>query len=780
MKIAIVGYNIFGVGGTSRSNINLVKELTRAGAELTVFNITDFTNEDVTDLITREEMSTKIIFSPLNEIFSIVEQDVYILTRESLFLLSKAIKSNFPKSKVIGEVHAPLERLKFEETFYQDSIDVFRVATESIKESFKKIIGKENVVQYPVSIEHIKYQQKIDNEVVASNNLVIYSRFDEEQKDISYAIQLIHYLVNTLKIYQFKLYIKGAGPGATLYRNLIRYYNIQNYVRINYDLPSDYIYLSTARFETFGYSIMEAFAEGRRVLMYEGDDNVLPEIYGDYETIGWLTKDIERDAKYILDYISKVRTNDEYLRDVQRAKKYSVVEDYGKNYLMKVVNSPYSSNYVGQDDDRELVQEIYKLHGRIESSLSTKFYGKLKRTKGIRKILKNTKIQKIMRSYYNKKNGSESVLSEMNLRDDFVFVESFHGKNFSGDPKYLALALKNKYPNLNIFVSSINQLVDMEIYSFGCIPLRTGSRLYTTRFKQSRCVILNGNSLDKVGKNEQQIFVETWHGFPLKKMVSDLEDEKQREEETEAFIPRMLKWSYLLSSSEKNTKYIQSAFSLSKNEDLEILETGVPRNTYLLLNKDNVEEIQRVHFKYFNKKEKEKKYVLYCPTWRKDSRDNISTLDLIKLINLLPKSYELIVKLHPHESHLRKQYAQLSSRIHCFYNELVDIQELYLISSLLITDYSSAMFDFAHLNRKIIIFQEDAEAYASKIGWYFDLENLIGISGANYSEKKLAEEIIRPYDEFSTELITKNLMTDDSVESTNEIINILSKKVSWE
>ncbi|MGM0123798.1 hypothetical protein IGI37_001172 [Enterococcus sp. AZ194] len=779
MKIAIVGYNIFGVGGTSRSNINLVKEVLAINSVVTVFNTTEFTKKDVKELLAKENLSSEISFAHISEITRLNQNDIYILTRESLFLLSRLIKSKFPESKIVGEIHAPLDQDKFDKHFYEDSIDLFRVSTPSILDRLKKLIHTDRIISFPVSIHHINYQSSISEETQGSKNFFIYSRFDEVTKDISYAIRLMNYSVNTLGRNDFKLYINGVGPGEVLYKNLINSYKLTSNVYINSEQPKDYIYLSTGRYETFGYSIMEAFAAGKRVIMYGGDDGVLKEIYNEFETIGWLTKDIESDGQGIIEYVEKPRTNEAYLRDVSRAKMFTRIDDYGENYINKIISSNFHVDYREPVIEEKILNEIYRKHGNSKPSLSVKIYSRLKRIRGIRRIILSPKFQNQIRKYYKRKNDTD-VGSSRPLRDNFVFVESFHGRNFSGDPKYLALALKKAYPKLNIFVSSANQLVDMEIYDFGFIPVRTGSALYVERFQQSRCAIVNGNTLDKTGKNVNQIILQTWHGFPLKKMVSDLENEKQRSEETEAFIPRMLKWDYLLSSSERNTEYITSAFSLSKNNHLEVLQLGAPRNEYLIRFKNDVTEISKIHFKYFSKPLLNKRYILYCPTWRKDTREAVSKIDLIRLVNLLPKNYELIVKLHPNESNLRKAYANLDARIHCFYNELVDIQELYLISEILVTDYSSAMFDYAHLNRKIIVLQEDAELYAEKIGWYFDLENLTGISGEKYSEKQLADEIIRPFGEFSSELIIQELMNDDCSESTDEIVDILSNKISWE
>lgn len=109
-----------------------------------------------------------------------------------------------------------------------------------------------------------------------------------------------------------------------------------------------------------------------------------------------------------------------------------------------------------------------------------------------------------------------------------VFIESFHGSNFSGDPKYLALQIKKKFKDKKVYVSSVNSLVDIEIRNSGLIPVRFGSAIYKKIFRSCKYVFMNGNSLDNVYKHSNQIFVQTWHGFPLKKMVNDLSDKKEK------------------------------------------------------------------------------------------------------------------------------------------------------------------------------------------------------------------------------------------------------------
>lgn len=209
---------------------------------------------------------------------------------------------------------------------------------------------------------------------------------------------------------------------------------------------------------------------------------------------------------------------------------------------------------------------------------------------------------------------------------------------------------------------------------------------------------------------------------------------------------------------------------------MRILNLGTPKNGYLIENKESIQEKEKIHLKYLNKPiDRDKKYILFCPTWRKSKREDITSINLKELISELPEEYEIIVKLHPLESNLRSQYSSLDKRIHCFFNELVDIQELYLLCDILISDYSSAIFDFAHTGKKVILLQEDSESYTRQIGMYFDAGELLNLKGSNYTAVSLAREILFKESEGRinydyNKLITSKLLNEDKYNSVQRIL----------
>ena len=179
-------------------------------------------------------------------------------------------------------------------------------------------------------------------------------------------------------------------------------------------------------------------------------------------------------------------------------------------------------------------------------------------------------------------------------------------------------------------------------------------------------------------------------------------------------------WDYLLSDNRFSTECFKSAFLYPEEK---ILELGYPRND-LLYGDDRDERARKI-------KEKlgiptDKKVVLYAPTWRDDdyygpAKYRFSLPLDLEMMKSLRDRYFFILRTHyfiadnleiPEEDN---DFVMDQSR----YN---DIGELYLISDILITDYSSVFFDFANLRRPILFFVYDFDKYASVLrGFYFDM-----------------------------------------------------------
>jgi CDP-glycerol glycerophosphotransferase len=215
--------------------------------------------------------------------------------------------------------------------------------------------------------------------------------------------------------------------------------------------------------------------------------------------------------------------------------------------------------------------------------------------------------------------------------------------------------------------------------------------------------------------------VQTWHGTPLKRIGLDVD----RPQFASGLIyPDLLRadvahWDLLLSPNGFSTPIFRRAFGY----DGEIMESGYPRNDPLH-RPGQAERAAAIRARLGLPEGK--RVVLYAPTWRDDAdRDQgiyrfDLQLDTSAAAAALGDDHVLLVRLHT------KAQCNLPPDAGGFVTDVThypDITDLYLISDVLITDYSSVMFDFAGTGRPMLFFTYDLERYRDNLrGFYFDFE----------------------------------------------------------
>ncbi len=176
---------------------------------------------------------------------------------------------------------------------------------------------------------------------------------------------------------------------------------------------------------------------------------------------------------------------------------------------------------------------------------------------------------------------------------------------------------------------------------------------------------------------------------------------------------------YLITSSDNIKDYYAEAFQIDNSK---IKALGLPRADYYFENHD-LKNI-RANFDSRYPLAKNKKIVLYAPTFRDNPEDNnvFDFLDLDEFNKELGDEYILLLRLHPKIKKFFKDKIEANQNyIDCsdFKNE----QELLLISDILISDYSSIMIEFCLLDNPIIFFTYDYDTYiANDRGFYFDFK----------------------------------------------------------
>jgi len=331
-----------------------------------------------------------------------------------------------------------------------------------------------------------------------------------------------------------------------------------------------------------------------------------------------------------------------------------------------------------------------------------------------------------------------------------ILFESNLGRNYSGNPRFIyeemvARGLDKKYQCYFILEDGTTKLPG------NARKIKRISLPYFNLFAKAGFWVSDTRMPSYLIKRKNTIYLQTWHGTPLKRLALDMFDVKMEGEESFAtykkeFIKNSRTWDYLISQNLYSTKIFRRAFAYGK----EILEIGYPRND-LLINNNNEAEISKIKDKL--KLPQDKKIILYAPTWRDNEYCGPqqykfgAPIDYSYLKKELSKDYIILLKAHYLVSE-QIDFSQYQGFLYQF-GASFDIAELYLISDLLVTDYSSVMFDYSLLRRPMIFYTYDLENYRDNLrGFYFDLEKEAPGPVVTTTKQLVTEILNNDYDKY--------------------------------
>lgn len=403
------------------------------------------------------------------------------------------------------------------------------------------------------------------------------------------------------------------------------------------------------------------------------------------------------------------------------------------------------NNHLIRDYKVSKAKKIFKLHR--EGNIN--FYTHRKR----RKINKRKNLKmKLENNYYleplvyslrknvhkkrrKKDKKKQSKLLDKNINKKTILMLGFDYK-YQGNSKYLFEYLKYNYDSSKLKFVTNNKQVPKEY------RVEPRSDEFFERFYSSQFIIAESWIPLAFKKKEGQIWMQLWHGTPFKKMLFDSNESHMLNLNPNHRV-RMKKdiarWDYLLSDSELAKSIFSTAFDFDIDK---IINYGYPRNEWLLKNVDNKNLIKKIKTK--NNIPLDKKVILYAPTWRdynykKDEsrKDKNYMVNLNILLQSLGNEYVLINKAHSMDT--QPSWNTGSHQI-LTVNNMVDSQELLLISDIIITDYSSIFFDAIHINKPFYLITKDLSKFNLSRGFYNDIYKDLHLIFAN-SEKELISKI---------------------------------------
>ncbi|HCX63924.1 MAG TPA: CDP-glycerol glycerophosphotransferase family protein, partial [Eubacteriaceae bacterium] len=320
-------------------------------------------------------------------------------------------------------------------------------------------------------------------------------------------------------------------------------------------------------------------------------------------------------------------------------------------------------------------------------------------------------------------NAMRTVVEKTKVNPRKAIFESYGGRQYSCHPRAIYEYIQEHHPDMDC-VWSVEPSEASTFKKMGIPYVKRFSPAWFFAMAKSKYWITNTRFPLWVEKPADTVYLQTWHGTPLKKLGMDIEEVFMPGTTTfqykRNFYRESRNWDYLISPNRFSTNVFSRAYGLDREK---IIESGSPRNDFLVNNKNNQTILEKIKRK--RNLPTDKKIILYAPTWRDDEyfskakyRYN-AALDLNKLKNALKDEYIVLLRMH----YLVADNVDLTGVEDFAYNVSDgDITELYLISDLLITDYSSVYFDYAVLNRPMVFFMYDIDDYRDRLrGFYFDV-----------------------------------------------------------
>lgn len=309
------------------------------------------------------------------------------------------------------------------------------------------------------------------------------------------------------------------------------------------------------------------------------------------------------------------------------------------------------------------------------------------------------------------------------IDESIVYMESRDGNDFTGNILRIAEELSGgAYGDYKIYVFAHEEVLSKidelkKNYDLNIHKVMTKESAATRILEKAKYIFTDSGIRPKYVKKEGQIFVNTWHGTPLKLMGFDNVSEQHRIANVQHSL---LSSDYLLYPNEYMKEKMMNSYMIERIYPGKILMEGYPRNSVFF------DESKREEFKLKFGLQNHQIFV-YMPTFKglfinrdyskqKDITDFLGEID-----SRLADNQVLFTKLHVYATS-KIDFAKLK-HIRPF-PEGYETYDILNMADVLITDYSSVLFDFANTSRKIVLFNFDEQEYLSQRGMYFSMDEL--------------------------------------------------------
>lgn len=286
---------------------------------------------------------------------------------------------------------------------------------------------------------------------------------------------------------------------------------------------------------------------------------------------------------------------------------------------------------------------------------------------------------------------------------DAVYFESFYGRKANDNPYALDRVIARRFPEMKRYWGVVDASVPVPP---GAVAVVSGTHEWWQARGTSRYVIINDWIRGRFVRQPFQIVLQTWHGSMFKRIGLDRPNPPASTRK--ALEIEKSKWTALLSQNRHSSEIFATAYAWNGV----LFEEGYPRNDSMIWS-NGAALRARLGIRA------EQTVVLYAPTWRDNAETKLAFLDPEQLREDLGDDFIVMVR-----GHSRTLSIATGSRAAGVIDVTTypDVSELFLAADVLITDYSSLMFDYSVTGKPMIFFVPDLDEYRDDIrGVYFDL-----------------------------------------------------------
>lgn len=300
------------------------------------------------------------------------------------------------------------------------------------------------------------------------------------------------------------------------------------------------------------------------------------------------------------------------------------------------------------------------------------------------------------------------------VKSNRVLFYSFSGKDFSDSPKYISEYIESNNKEYELIWAVNNPEAFQYLLNRGYKVIKYNSLMHLYYGITSKFIVTNTGPYKALEYRKSQVIINTWHGGgaykktgrdnPYKDKYKQLYNDKFGQSGVKLF----------LSSSKAFTKYaIKEAFGYKG----EIAEVGLPRNDILFKVGDH--ESIAIEVRRQLGIDNDTKVLLFAPTWRNYKTDKYEKIDVDGLLKACKERFggNWVFVFRGHN--LSNGSSYIASKSHCVNaTNYYDMQRLMIAAEVLVSDYSSCIWDFSLLNKPCFLYTPDLQKYDQTFAFY--------------------------------------------------------------